>query len=72
MPDPARTCKGCLFWRPLTGSDAGECRRHAPPPWTKSSESIDTTRTAWWPNTADDDWCGDWHPKAQEQQGSSS
>lgn len=68
MPDPTRTCKGCLFWHSPDDGSAGECRRRTPLPWTKPEESEDYTRTAWWPNTAPDDWCGDWAPHAIQQQ----
>lgn len=65
-PQPAARCQTCRWWKPWRGwnsfevprdlQTAGECRRRSP------SASGDAGGTARWPNTASDDFCGDWAP----------
>lgn len=48
-----QTCRNCRFWEPADEDEVGECRRRSPRPG-------DEQRPAWWPITADEDWCGEW------------
>lgn len=58
-------CKFCKFWKlrtePVLSNHPnfgrlGYCKRHAP---ITENENNDT----WWPNTLEDDWCGDYEEK---------
>lgn len=57
------TCETCRFWRRLDGEEVldgqGECRRHAPSP---TLEIRDDGYGALWPETWDEDWCGEHEP----------
>jgi hypothetical protein len=48
-------CETCKFFDPEEDSDEGRCRRHAP-----RHDSFTC-----WPITNNDDWCGEWKPKAK-------
>ena len=45
-------CSTCLWWDRVGGSDAGECHRYAPTPYSLG--------LAVWPRTVSTQGCGDW------------
>lgn len=49
-------CETCRFWDKFI-DDRGECRRKSKPDPPAHS----------WPNTYDDDWCGEWRSKEPEK-----
>ena len=77
MPDAQRSCETCLFWRRQTTelsdgeSYEGECRRRSPLPYLEDHTALNGDvvpyRYAFWPTTAESDWCGEWQPKATPQ-----
>lgn len=63
----APRCDTCRFWSRDEGDGCfGECRRHAPRPWkSETCDDFDDGPTvAFWPETANDDWCGEHEAKA--------
>lgn len=54
-PTNVPVCENCKFWR-QGGDDPnlGLCRRYAPRPALDEEEPI-----AWWPTTANEEWCGE-------------
>jgi hypothetical protein len=63
MSDDMPTCATCFFWYTVFG-ETGECRRHAPRPYTFDATKLDSESTpdAVFPRTYEDDWCGE-HPE---------
>lgn len=63
------TCGGCRFYRETDPEFAyGLCRRHAPRPLVVGAY----TEKQWaeWPVVGgDEDWCGEFQPKASEAKG---
>ena len=72
-PDEDKICYTCKFWNAfgpaywVNPNEAGnhQCRRY-PPHFNASGEAV-------WPETAHDDWCGEWvddeEQKEQEDKG---
>lgn len=57
------SCGSCRFWV-LTG-EAGDCRRRAPTItkqslWPSDSADVETALIAYWPNTGETEWCGEY------------
>lgn len=61
MSDGPR-CETCKFWRLFRAEDIGECRRHAPAPIRGIRDAYDV----YWPETRDEDWCGEHEPASRE------
>lgn len=65
-----RYCQECWFWVRVE-RDHGLCRRHAPKAFVvqrgAGPETDDSSVTgpnwAGWPETCEDDWCGEWRGK---------
>jgi hypothetical protein len=58
-------CRNCAYWAPR-GTDAGECRRHAPLPVLALHAPFATLEAfegVGWPRTHSADWCGEFRPK---------
>lgn len=79
MPEPPadttrEQCDGCKFWLSGAGLMAGEegdrygvCARHAPAPRLMSTPTASSGDDAWmamWPETENEEWCGEWKAKA--------
>ncbi len=61
------TCKTCLWWIRMNASE-GECHRHAPVPIVGMREAEEPDNFgAYWPETGEDDFCGEWNPLPQKQ-----
>ena len=59
MPD-SKQCESCAYWKRPNEKPAaivGECRRYAPRP--SSTGSFASQSFTMWPETRDDDWCGE-------------
>lgn len=54
-----RSCRGCAFWQPHA-PHLGECRV-LPPVILRSPNGEHET---WWPEVAEDDWCGQHRPRS--------
>ena len=57
-------CEDCKWWvRDHKSKDWGSC--HRMPPWFQDPESKAevSEAAAYWPNTIDDDWCGEFEHK---------
>lgn len=63
-------CSRCAYWE-RAGTQFGFCHRHAPsiPQFQATATktysdrievTVSTYPSAWWPNTEEKDWCGDW------------
>lgn len=70
----SESCENCRFWEEWQEADAennramGICRRHAPRPrpfcLDNSGNSFpEYTDKTEWPNTFEDNWCGEWQAK---------
>ncbi len=59
-----RTCEGCAFWKQVAGN-VGQCRRRSPQPAMASlvPDNGPGTWRASWPDTLEDDWCGEFSPR---------
>jgi len=61
-----KRCKGCNFWSSYgevsKGLEYGTCQRRAPQPRYSSANPEVGSNEAWWPDTNEFDWCGDWAP----------
>lgn len=62
-------CDQCRFWKlgalyQRENERLGDCRFHAPQPFTRSHDSEDFDHEAWWPETGASDWCGEFQPIA--------
>lgn len=55
-------CNSCKFWR-NTVDQLGECRKNAPLPDNKISETEAEVQTSFWPITYYNDWCGEFAEK---------
>lgn len=69
------TCKDCKFWVPWkdTNINRGDCRVRSPQVVANVSSStsgdgerelVFTQFDSYWPDTAPDEWCGEWKGKA--------
>lgn len=68
------TCKTCRFWsfdrhlakpEPDGSAAVGLCRRRSPSPRCLHGDGVDgdgQVLAAIWPETNDNDWCGEWNP----------
>lgn len=71
MAERAERCGQCRFWSeiPQAGGERGNCHRYAPPARIFSdSESDEVVRSdiyARWPQTREEDWCGDFKQNAE-------
>lgn len=57
------TCSNCSYW--LHQPDIhewgiGDCKRYAPKPVTRLLNDIEKEVTTFWPQTAHNDYCGDY------------
>jgi hypothetical protein len=65
-------CKDCLFWDWFYTNDKqphesyGLCRRYAPRPMTQSKPPCDGERNVEWPNTLDNEFCGEYRPSIRQ------
>lgn len=63
------TCASCRFWLRWRESSSGACRRFPPQfqvgtSYNRDIEASEVDSTAAFPNTDDDDWCGEFQVKA--------
>ena len=56
MRDPKWRCDGCSHWRRKSDTRWGICQRNAP-------ERDPKTNQGKWPETKEDESCGEWHDK---------
>lgn len=74
------TCQTCCYWRRLEPlHNYADCRRQPPQfnltvdirrdRYSRDQDQITVSRfpQAAWPNTAYDDWCGEYRPAKQEE-----
>ncbi len=59
-------CSNCQYWTGTyhgddPGDDFGECRRN--PPTDSDDKTFDEHRIRRFPETTDDDWCGEWRDR---------
>lgn len=54
-------CEHCAFFNQIINTGRGECRRHAPRPYTERDEDTPEYQLLWgtWPAVANDEWCGE-------------
>jgi len=62
-----RRCKSCAYYL-QTGSDVGECHRHAPAPSHDRQEVMFT----YWPEVEELDFCGEWVRDGNKPEGASN
>ncbi len=64
-----RRCATCANWVPFdaealevsgSATGSGECRRYAPRPAVRD-RAAQAARSALWPSTQADDFCGEWY-----------
>ena len=53
-------CKRCMFWFEID-KKIGECRQSAPGMIEIASNDDEVVGVAAWPQTENNDWCGDGH-----------
>ena len=82
MPVENQTCFNCLYWLPYKEwkekLGTGECHRSNPIPiqlgfadkmCAEGDEVEHYIHQALWPDTLDDDWCGEWQHKDKKKEG---
>lgn len=60
-------CGNCRFW--ILSGQAGDCRRRAPTItlqslWPAKDSEAEQALIAYWPNTGETDWCGEFEAAA--------
>ena len=58
-PPQEHGCGDCRYW--AGNCVSGPCRRHAP--IVAKRADLDYERRMQWPQTTQEDWCGDWEPR---------
>lgn len=58
-------CEDCAFWeRWVSPTHKGLCRRYAPRPRLADCDvSNHNDSEAWWPNTIEEEWCGEFQKR---------
>ena len=67
-------CVSCKFWEEDSEkSSYGYCHRYAPKPAPRSEivhrVEGDTSMNTFWPQTREEDWCGEWSAQVEVEEG---